>query len=243
MSRPAGCRAGISEAVDGLDWERIGVGLDDAGVVSAGPVLTPEQCAELVAGFDDDTRFRSTVDMARHRFGAGVYRYFGYPLPAPVEALRQALWPHLLPVAREWVERRNQPAPWDDTLDDWLARCHRAGQPRPTPLLLRYGPGDWNALHRDLYGDLVFPLQVVVGLDRPGVDYGGGELVVVEQRPRSQSRPTALAIPQGHAVVLTTRDRPARSTRGWTTHAVRHGVSTVSWGRRHTLGVIFHDAT
>ncbi len=243
MIRPAEVRAGIAGAVDGLDWERIGAGLDEAGVAPAGPVLTPAQCAELVAGFDDDTRFRSTVDMARHRFGAGVYRYFGYPLPAPVEALRQALWPHLLPVAREWCERRNQPAPWDPTLDGWLGRCHRAGQPRPTPLLLRYGPGDWNALHRDLYGDLVFPLQVVVGLDRPGLDYGGGELVVVEQRPRSQSRPTAVAIPQGHAVVLTTRDRPARSTRGWTTHAVRHGVSTVTWGRRHTLGVIFHDAT
>jgi len=233
----------IATAVDGLAWHEIRAGLDEAGVAPAGPVLAPTLCAELVAGFDDDTRFRSTIDMARHRFGAGVYRYFGYPLPAVVEGLRQALWPHLLPVAREWAARRNQPAPWDDTLDGWLARCHRAGQCRPTPLLLRYGPGDWNALHRDLYGDLVFPLQVVVGLDRPGVDYGGGELVVVEQRPRSQSRPTAVAIPQGHAVVLTTRDRPARSSRGWTTHAVRHGVSTVAWGRRHTLGVIFHDAT
>lgn len=241
--RAAADSAGIARAVDALAWDAIRAGLDESGVAPAGAVLAPELCAELVRGFDDDTRFRSTVDMARHRFGAGVYRYFGYPLPALVEALRQALWPHLLPVAREWAERRNQPAPWDDALDDWLARCHQAGQPRPTPLLLRYGAGDWNALHRDLYGDLVFPLQVVVGLSRPGVDYGGGELVVVEQRPRSQSRPTALAIPQGHAVVLTTRDRPARSTRGWTTHAVRHGVSTVAWGRRHTLGVIFHDAT
>ncbi|MEZ5409887.1 MAG: 2OG-Fe(II) oxygenase [Acidimicrobiales bacterium] len=232
----------VAGAVDALDWERIGAGLDESGVAPAGPVLSPALCAELVASSSHDASFRSTVDMARHRFGAGIYRYFAYPLPAVVEALRQALWPHLLPVAREWAGRRNQPAPWDDRLDDWLARCHRAGQARPTPLLLSYGPGDWNALHRDLYGDLVFPLQVVVGLDRPGVDYGGGELVVVEQRPRSQSRPTALAIPQGHAVVLTTRDRPARSSRGWTTHAVRHGVSTIAWGHRHTLGVIFHDA-
>jgi hypothetical protein len=196
-----------------------------------------------VALYDDDGRFRSTIDMARHRFGQGQYRYFAYPLPPMVAELRAAFWPHLLPVAREWADRRNQSAPWPDDLEDWLERCHAEGQARPTPLLLRYGPGDWNALHRDLYGDLVFPLQVVVGLDTPGVDHQGGELVVVEQRPRAQSRATTIAIPKGHAVVVTTRDRPVRTARGWSAGPMRHGVSTVRAGRRHTLGLLFHDAS
>lgn len=230
-------------AVDQLEWPRIATELDEVGVAAMGPVLGAEACAELRDGFDHDQLFRSTIDMTRHRYGSGVYRYFAYPLPPVVETLRQALWPHLLPLAREWASRQSRDAPWPDRLDDWLDRCHQAGQTRPTPLILRYGEGDWNALHRDLYGDLVFPLQVVIGLDRPEVDYGGGELVVVEQRPRAQSRATALRLPQGHAALLTTRDRPARSSRGWSTNAMRHGVSTVTWGRRHTLGLIFHDAT
>jgi hypothetical protein len=153
------------------------------------------------------------------------------------------MWPHLLPIARDWADRLGRPAPWPDDFDEWIERCHRAGQTRPTPLVLRYGPGDWNALHRDLYGDLVFPLQVVIGLDRPGVDYTGGELVVVEQRPRAQSRATTLTIAQGHAVVFTTRDRPIESSRGWSAAPMRHGVSTLHTGRRHALGLIFHDAT
>ena len=199
--------------MDRVAWASVAEALDDAGVAPTGPVLAAAECRALADLYDDDGRFRSTVDMARHRFGEGQYRYFAHPLPDVVAELRAAFWPHLLPIAREWAARVGRPAPWPDDFDDWLARCHAAGQTRPTPLLLRYGPGDWNALHRDLYGDLVFPLQVVVGLDEPRADYTGGEFVVVEQRPRAQSRATATAIPRGHGLVFTTRDRPvARPT-------------------------------
>jgi uncharacterized protein len=228
--------------VDGLDWPAVAADLDAVGVAPTGPVLEPADCRALVDLYDDDARFRSTVDMARHRYGVGEYRYFARPLPRLVADLRAAFWPHLLPIARSWADRRGEPAPWPDGLDDWLTRCHDAGQRRPTPLMLRYGPGDWNALHRDLYGELVFPLQVVIGLDEPGVDYTGGEFVVVEQRPRAQSRATATTIPRGHGLVFTTRDRPVRSARGWSAGPVRHGVSVVRSGRRHTLGLVFHDA-
>jgi uncharacterized protein len=232
----------IPDRVDGLRWPDIGAGLDDVGVAPIGSVLSVGECRALVDIYGDDARFRSTIDMARHRFGEGQYRYFDHPLPEVVAELRAAFWPHLLPIARTWAERRSQPAPWPDRLEDWLDRCHEAGQTRPTPLMLRYGPGDWNALHRDLYGDLVFPLQVVIGLDRPGDAYTGGEFVVVEQRPRAQSRATASTIPQGHGLVFTTRDRPVRTQRGWSSGPLRHGVSTVRSGRRHTLGLVFHDA-
>jgi uncharacterized protein len=232
----------VADRVDRLHWADIGAGLDDVGVGPTGSVLTVGECRSLVDLYGDDSRFRSTIDMARHRFGEGQYRYFDHPLPEVVAELRAAFWPHLVPVARTWAERRGQPAPWPDRLEDWLERCHEAGQTRPTPLMLRYGPGDWNALHRDLYGDLVFPLQVVIGLDRPGDAYTGGEFVVVEQRPRAQSRATASTIPQGHGLVFTTRDRPVRSQRGWSNGPLRHGVSTVRSGRRHTLGLVFHDA-
>jgi uncharacterized protein len=228
--------------VAALDWPAIRSQLDDAGVASFGPVLAPGECRELSGMYGDDGRFRSTVDMARRRYGEGEYRYFDHPLPPLVAGLRSAFWPHLLPVARDWSARRDRPAPWPDRLDDWLAACHAAGQRRPTPLLLRYGPGGWNALHRDLYGDLVFPLQVVIGLDEPGADYTGGEFVVVEQRPRAQSRATATTIPRGAGLVFTTRERPVRSARGWSAAPMRHGASTVRSGRRHTLGLVFHDA-
>lgn len=233
----------IGESVDALDWDTIAEELDAVGAAPTGPILGDDECASLVELYDEPDRFRSTVDMARHRFGQGEYRYFSHPLPELVTELRAALWPHLRPVARRWAEQLGEPAPWPERFDEWLAACHGAGQTRPTPLLLRYGPGDWNALHRDLYGDLVFPLQVVVGLDTPDEDYVGGELVVVEQRPRAQSRATTLRIPRGHGVVLTTRHRPVRSARAWSAAPMRHGVSTVRTGRRHTLGVIFHDAT
>ncbi|HZA00279.1 MAG TPA: 2OG-Fe(II) oxygenase [Acidimicrobiales bacterium] len=232
----------VAERVHRLDWPQITADLDATGVALVGPVLGAEECRSLIDLYADDTGFRSVIDMARHRFGEGQYRYFDHPLPDLVSDLRAAFWPHLLPIARDWAERRGQAAPWADDLGDWLDRCHRAGQTRPTPLMLRYGPGDWNALHRDLYGDLVFPLQVAVGLDVPGVDYTGGEFVVVEQRPRAQSRATATTIPRGHGLVFTTRDRPVRTQRGWSNGAIRHGVSTVRSGQRHTLGLIFHDA-
>jgi uncharacterized protein len=225
-----------------LDWKSIQHELDQHGVAVAGQVLEPAACQALADLYTDDRRFRTTVDMARHRFGDGEYRYFAHPLPEVVQALRAAWWPPLLSIARDWADRLGRPAPWPDELDEWLDQCHRAGQVRPTPLLLRYGPGGWNALHRDLYGELVFPLQVVTGLDRPGRDYEGGEFVVVEQRPRAQSRATATTIGQGEALVFTTRDRPVRSARGWSAAPVRHGVSTVRAGRRNTVGLIFHDA-
>jgi uncharacterized protein len=232
----------IADRVDRLHWTDIGAGVDDVGVAPTGSVLTVSECRALVDIYGHEARFRSTIDMARHRFGEGQYRYFDHPLPQVVAELRARFWPHLLPIARTWAERRGQPAPWPDRLEDWLDRCHEAGQTRPTPLMLCYGPGDWNALHRDLYGDLVFPLQVVIGLDRAGDAYTGGEFVVVEQRPRAQSRATASTIPQGHGLVFTTRDRPVRTQRGWSSGPLRHGVSTVRSGRRHTLGLVFHDA-
>lgn len=228
--------------VDRLEWPRITAALDDLGCAVAGRVLDDGECRTVAALYDDDSRFRSTIDMARYRFGQGEYRYFAHPLPEVVIRLRAACWPYLLAVARDWAARIGAPAPWPDAFDDWLAMCHDAGQHRPTPLLLSYGPGDWNALHRDLYGDLVFPLQVVVGLDEPDEDYEGGEFVVVEQRPRAQSRATATVLRRGEALVFTTRDRPVRSSRGWSAAPMRHGVSVVRTGRRRTLGLVFHDA-
>jgi hypothetical protein len=233
----------LARCVDGLDWSHIVGVLDEVGVATTGAVLTPDECRNLVDLYDDTDRFRSTVDMARHRFGRGQYRYFAHPLPTVVAELRASFWPHLLPIARDWAARLGQPAPWPDDFDAWIDQCHAAGQTRLTPLMLRYGPGDWNALHRDLYGELVFPLQVVIGLDSPIDDYTGGEFVVVEQRPRAQSRATTLTIPHGHAIVFTTRDRPIRSARGWSRAPMRHGASTLHSGQRHTLGLIFHDAT
>ena len=225
-----------------IDWAAVYASLDDIGIAPTGPILDRGECAALRDLYRQEGRFRSTIDMARHRFGEGEYRYFDRPLPPLVDELRHAFWPHLLAVAREWTTRRGADAPWPDDLDEWLDQCHAAGQVRPTPLMLRYGPGDWNALHRDLYGDLVFPLQVVIGLDDPAVDYTGGEFVVVEQRSRVQSRATAVSIPYGHGLVFTTRDRPVRSQRGCTTAPMRHGVSVVRSGQRHTLGLVFHDA-
>jgi hypothetical protein len=225
-----------------FDWKQLTAELDSVGCALTPPLLTPAQCAEISGLYDEVERFRATIDMQRYRFGSGQYRYFDHPLPELVTELREAFYPHLLPIAREWADRLGRPAPWPDTLAEWLDDCHRAGQNRPTPILLRYQAGDWNALHRDLYGDLVFPLQVVIGLDRPGVDHLGGEFLLVEQRPRAQSRGTVTMLPQGQGLIFTTRDRPVESTRGWSAAPVRHGVSTVRSGIRHTLGLVFHDA-
>ncbi|MET0908065.1 MAG: 2OG-Fe(II) oxygenase [Ilumatobacteraceae bacterium] len=236
--------AEIAQRVAELDWKGAVADLDGVGVAALGPILARNECHDLSALYDETGRFRSTIDMARHRFGEGQYRYFAYPLPNMVAELRASFWPHLLPIARDWATRLGRPAPWPDDFEAWIAQCHVSGQTRPTPLMLRYRPGDWNALHRDLYGELVFPLQVVIGLDNPGADYTGGEFVVVEQRPRAQSRATASTIPQGHGIVFTTRDRPmASTTRGWITAPMRHGVSVLRSGQRHTLGLVFHDAT
>jgi uncharacterized protein len=228
--------------VDAVDWERAAVELGELGCTLTPPLLTPDEAGELIDLYDRDRAFRSTVDMARHRFGDGQYRYLARPYPEAVDRLQHALYPRLLPIARDWYTKLARPTPWPDTLEEWLDMCRAAGQTRPTALILRYGPGDWNALHRDLYGDLVFPLQVVINLTTPGLDHVGGEFLLVEQRPRAQSRGTATVLPQGQALIFTTRDRPVKSSRGWSAAPVRHGVSVVRTGRRFTLGILFHEA-
>ncbi|MFE0172856.1 2OG-Fe(II) oxygenase [Streptomyces sp. NPDC059002] len=233
-------RAGA--AVDAADWPAIAAELDAHGCALTPRLIDQDQCRAIAELYDDDTLFRSTVDMARHRFGSGQYRYFAEELPPVVAELRAALYPHLLAVARDWAARLGRPAPWPDALAEWLDQCRAAGQTKPSQILLRYEEGDWNALHRDLFGDMVFPLQVVIGLDEQGVDYTGGEFLLVEQRPRAQSRGTSTVLAQGHGLVFTTRDRPVRSARGWSAGPVRHGVSTVRSGLRRSLGLVFHNA-
>lgn len=231
-----------SATVDAADWTALATELDAHGCALTPRLIAPDQCRALAALYDDLTLFRSTVDMARHRFGSGQYRYFAEELPPVVDELRAALYPRLLTVARDWAARLGRPAPWPDSLEEWLDRCRAAGQTKSSQILLRYEAGDWNALHRDLFGDMVFPLQVVIGLDVQGVDYTGGEFLLVEQRPRAQSRGTSTVLPQGHGLVFTTRDRPVRSARGWSASPVRHGVSTVRSGLRRSLGLVFHNA-
>lgn len=239
----AGAVDRYARRVDGADWAAVAREADEHGCALLPQLLTPAECATVAAMYDEPERFRATIDLARYRFGAGQYRYFAAPFPEPVRALRGALYRQLLPIARDWWARLGRTAEWPDTLDEWLEICHAAGQTRPTPILLRYRAGDWNALHRDLYGDKVFPLQVVINLNEPGVDHTGGEFLLVEQRPRAQSRGLATLVPHGHGLVFTTRDRPVRSARGWSAAPVRHGVSVVRSGHRHTLGLVFHDAT
>ncbi|MCZ8378409.1 2OG-Fe(II) oxygenase [Mycobacterium sp. CPCC 205372] len=229
--------------VDSADWAGVAAELNEFGGAPLPALLSSAEAAELRGRYDDDAQFRSTIDMSRYRFGRGEYRYFDRPLPEPVEQLKHALYPRLLPIARDWWSRLGREAPWPDTLDEWLAACHTAGQTRSTAILLRYGPGDWNALHRDLYGDMIFPLQVVIGLNEPGIDHTGGEFLLLEQRPRAQSRGTSTTVPFCHGFAFTTRERPVRSARGWSAAPVRHGVSTVRSGERFTLGLVFHDAT
>lgn len=231
-----------ADRVAAADWAAVTTELDELGCGRLGPLLAPAETAEIAALYGEDSRFRSTVDMGRHRFGQGEYRYFAEPFPAAVTELKQALYPRLLPIARDWWTRLGRETPWPDSLDEWLEMCHAAGQRKTTPILLRYRQGDWNALHRDLYGDLVFPLQVVINLNDPGVDHTGGEFLLYEQRPRAQSRGTATLIPHGHGLVFTTRDRPVRGARGWSAAPVRHGVSVIRSGERFTLALVLHDA-
>jgi hypothetical protein len=234
--------APLAERVDAADWDALTNEVNEYGNALTGQLLTPDECTAIADLYDEAERFRTTIDMARHRFGSGQYRYFTHELPDSVRELREALYPHLLPIARDWAAKLNQPSPWPDTLDEWLTYCHEAGQAKSAQILLRYGPGDWNALHRDVFGDLLFPLQVVIGLDAPGVDYSGGEFIMTEQRPRAQSRGSSATLLKGHGLIFTTRDRPVASKRGWSTGPMRHGVSTVRSGRRRTLGLVFHDA-
>jgi uncharacterized protein len=227
--------------LDRLDWAELGLRLDADGFAVTPPLLTAEQCAETRALFDADELFRSTVVMARHAFGEGRYRYFADPLPPLVQALRTRLYPPIARVANTWAERLSERT-YPDTLDGLLDECAAQRQTRPTPLLLRYGPAGHNNLHQDVYGDLTFPLQFLVMLSEPDVDFTGGESVFVEQRPRQQSRPMVARPGQGQAVIFTVHHRPRLGTRGYHRVQMRHGVSAVHTGQRDVLGVIFHNA-
>ncbi|MFT4252679.1 MAG: 2OG-Fe(II) oxygenase [Caulobacter sp.] len=226
-----------------LDWTRIAAELDARGWATTGPVLTPETCGRLAGLYPEETPFRSRVAMARHGFGRGEYKYFAYPLPETVQKLRSGLYPPLAAIANGWMRRLGEDRRFPDDLPAMLDRCHAAGQARPTPLLLTYGPGDYNCLHQDLYGEHVFPLQAAFLLDQPGRDFEGGEFVLVEQRPRQQSAAQVVPLGQGEGVIFAVRERPAEGSRGVHRRILRHGVSEVRGGRRRTLGVIFHDAS
>lgn len=232
----------MTKAVDELDWAAIEAELDTYGAATTGPLLTPAECAALTSLYSEERPFRSRVVMARHGYGRGEYKYFAYPLPEIVAALRPALYARLVPTANRWHERLGSEVRFPPAHAAFVDRCHAAGQAHPTPLLLRYGAGDFNCLHQDLYGEHVFPLQVAVLLSAPERDFTGGEFVLTEQRPRLQSRAEVVPLRQGEAVVFAVRHRPARGSRGPYRVNLRHGVSRVRSGTRHTLGIIFHDA-
>lgn len=234
--------AEIEARVAAADWDAAAAQLDEAGHARLPGLLTPAECAALQGLYGDDGRFRSRIVMARHAFGEGDYGYFAHPLPEMVAALRAALYPRLVPIAAEMERRMGRAGDFPADLEGWLARCHAAGQTRPTPLVLRYGAGGYNRLHRDLYGDVHFPLQAVVMLSRRGEDYDGGEFLLMENRPRQQSIGTAVSAGQGEAVIFPVYERPVRGRRGWMRAQMRHGMSRVTRGERYALGVIFHDA-
>jgi hypothetical protein len=233
----------VQHAVAAQDWQALADEVDSQGyAVTPTPLLRAAECRRLTQRFGDDSLYRSTIDMARYRYGEGRYRYYRYPLPPVVGELREHLYPHLAPLANRWHEQMRQRRRFPETLDGFLDDCRRAGQEQPTPLILRYEAGGYNTLHQDLYGEVAFPLQVAVALSRPGDDYSGGENLLVEQRPRAQSRGTAIPIPRGHGLVFPNRYRPVQGAKGPYRVNVRHGVSTVRSGERLTLGIIFHDA-
>ncbi|WP_407935822.1 2OG-Fe(II) oxygenase [Cupriavidus necator] len=247
VARGAATRAAqgtdMATRVDHADWDTVAGELDSYGCAAIRGVLAPAECEALAAGYAQDVLYRSRIVMARHGFGQGEYKYFAYPLPEIVAALRSALYPRLVPVANRWNAAMGIDVRYPAAHEDYLARCHRAGQLRPTPLLLRYGPGDYNCLHQDLYGEQVFPLQVAILLSEPGRDFTGGEFVMTEQRPRMQSRAEVVTLHQGDAVVFAVSQRPVQGSRGAYRVNLRHGVSRLHAGQRYTLGIIFHDAT
>ncbi|WP_044889690.1 2OG-Fe(II) oxygenase [Myxococcus hansupus] len=233
---------GVAERVAGVDWTRVTTELDARGCATVEGLVTSEECEALAALYAEDAVFRSRVVMARHGFGKGEYKYFEYPLPGVVAALREALYPQLAPIANRWNTAMGIDVRYPVEHAAYLERCHAAGQVRPTPLLLRYGADDYNCLHQDLYGEHVFPLQVAVLLSEPGRDFTGGEFVLTEQRPRMQSRAEVVPLRQGDAVVFAVHHRPVQGPRGVYRVNLRHGVSRIRSGHRHTVGVIFHDA-
>jgi len=242
----------LAASIAALDWARIAAELDAHGCTTTGVLLSPVQCEALAAAYESPhpdkaegrvgAMFRSRVVMARHGFGRGEYKYFAYPLPEPVAVLRTALYPALSAIANRWNEMMGAGERYPSDHASYLRQCAAAGQTKPTPLLLQYSPGDYNCLHQDLYGDLVFPLQVTFLLSRPGHDFSGGEFVLTEQRPRMQSRAEVVPLAQGEAVIFPVHHRPVRGARGGYRVNMRHGVSRIRSGRRHTLGIIFHDA-
>jgi hypothetical protein len=236
------CAAAITQRIDALDWRTIEQDLDLYGCATVPELVTASQCDMLAALYSRDDLFRSRVVMARHGFGRGEYKYFRYPLPNTIGELRTAIYPHLVPVANRWNQAMNVDVRYPAMHADFITRCHDAGQVRPTPLLLQYGEGDYNCLHQDLYGEHIFPLQVAILLSEPGRDFTGGEFVMTEQRPRMQSRAEVVPLAKGDAVVFTVNSRPVQGTRGPYRVNLRHGVSRLRSGHRHTVGIIFHDA-
>ena len=234
-------RAAIREQT--IDWQQACASLDERGFGVVRGVVEKKICQEIIRYYADDHRFRSRIEMSRYSFGQGEYKYFNYPLPPIVQQLRSSIYPHLAPVANRWTDRLGSNLPrYPEKLADFLDQCHRAGQNRPTPLLLKYGAGDFNCLHQDLYGDMVFPFQLTFFLSQRGSDFAGGEFVLAEQQPRRQSRVEVLTPEQGDAVIFAVHHRPVRGARGYYRANLRHGISTVHSGQRYTLGIIFHDA-
>jgi hypothetical protein len=232
----------VAARLERIDWKRAADDLDEQGWSHLPGLLSASDCRALIRHYERDEAFRSTIEMERYRFGRGQYRYFAYPLPPVVDRLRDLCYARLFDVANDWMSRLGKGAVFPRSLADYLRTCHAAGQKRPTPLLLRYGPGDFNCLHQDLYGPLAFPLQIAVALGGQGSDYEGGEMIFHEQRPRAQSRATAVVPERGGGVVFANSERPVRGTRGFYRAQMRHGASTVRSGSRFVLGLIFHDA-
>jgi uncharacterized protein len=239
---PASAAESADERVAVYDWQALAGQLSNYGCAILLNLLSAEECRAIAKLYSDESHFRSHIHMARHGFGKGEYRYFKYPLPRLIGGLRTSLYPHLATIANEWNERMGIPERYPHTHASFLKRCHDAGQARPTPLLLQYVPGDFNCLHQDLYGDLAFPIQVAILLSEPGEDFTGGEFVLTEQRPRMQSRAEVVPLRQGHAVVFAVHNRPVTGSKGNYRVNLRHGVSRVRTGMRHTVGIIFHDA-
>lgn len=226
-----------------IDWDMACAGLDERGFALLPGVLAKKICQEIILYYAEDHRFRSRIEMSRYSFGRGEYQYFKYPLPGIVQQLRSSIYPHLAPLANRWADRLGSKLPrYPETLANFTEQCHRAGQNRPTPLVLKYGAGDFNCLHQDLYGDIVFPFQMTFFLSQRGSDFAGGEFVLAEQQPRRQSRVEVLSPEQGDAVIFSVHHRPVRGARGYYRANLRHGVSTIHSGQRYTLGIIFHDA-
>ncbi|MBB3126978.1 hypothetical protein FHS19_001632 [Paenibacillus rhizosphaerae] len=233
----------IRERIRGVDWEALRNTLDNQGYAKLPAILSPKECDALIATYANDELFRSTISMARYRFGSGEYKYYDRPLPVPIQQLRENLYPELARTANRWHEQLGMDAGYPESLDEFLEECHRQGQQRSTPLILKYEAGGYNCLHQDLYGEAYFPFQVVFALNQRQRDYTGGEFLLVEQRPRAQSRGHVITLEQGEGLIFPTNYRPVQGTRGYYRTTLRHGVSTVQTGIRYTLGVIFHDAT